>query len=77
LYWAQALAAQSQDAGLKAKFAPIAQALTSNEAKIVAELNSAQGGSVDVGGYYHPSPAQCSTSMRPSATLNAVVDPLR
>jgi isocitrate dehydrogenase len=77
LYWAQALAAQSQDAELKAKFGPIAQKLTSDEAKIVGELNSAQGGRVDVGGYYHPSPAKCSAAMRPSATLNAVIDPLR
>jgi len=77
LYWAQALAAQSQDAGLKAQFGPIAEKLSSNEAKIVGELNSAQGGSVDVGGYYHPAPGKCSAAMRPSATLNAVVDPLR
>jgi isocitrate dehydrogenase len=62
---------------LKAKFAPVAEKLTKDEAKIVGELNSAQGGSVDVGGYYHPSPAKCSAAMRPSATLNAVVDPLR
>jgi isocitrate dehydrogenase len=77
LYWAQALAEQSQESGLKAQFGPIAEKLTSNEAKIVGELNSAQGVSVDVGGYYHPSPAKCSAAMRPSATLNAIVDPLR
>jgi isocitrate dehydrogenase len=77
LYWAQALAAQSKDAGLKAKFAPIADKLTSNEAQIVRELNSAQGGSVDIGGYYHPDPSRCSAAMRPSKTLNAIVDPLR
>jgi isocitrate dehydrogenase len=77
LYWAQAMATQSKDAGLKAQFAPIAEQLTSNEAKIVGELNSAQGGAVDVGGYYHPAPAKCSGAMRPSATLNAIVDPLR
>jgi len=77
LYWAQALAAQSKDGTLKAKFGPIAQALTSNEAKIVGELNSAQGKSVDVGGYYHPAPAKCSAEMRPSKTLNGIVDPLR
>ena len=77
LYWAQALAAQSQDAGLKAQFALIAKQLTSDEAKIVGELNSAQGPSVDVGGYYHPAPAKCSAAMRPSQTLNAIVDPLR
>ena len=77
LYWAQALAAQSQDAGLKAQFAAIAGALTSNEGKIVSELNSAQGPSVDVGGYYHPAPGKCSAAMRPSKTLNAIIDPLR
>jgi isocitrate dehydrogenase len=77
LYWAQALAAQTKDAGLKAQFGPIAEKLTSNESKIVGELNSAQGASVDVGGYYHPAPAKCSGAMRPSATLNAIVDPLR
>ncbi|MEJ0035079.1 MAG: NADP-dependent isocitrate dehydrogenase [Gammaproteobacteria bacterium] len=77
LYWAQALAAQSKDAGLKAQFAPIAQVLTSGEGKIVGELNSAQGAGVDVGGYYHPAPAKCSAAMRPSQTLNAVIDPLR
>ncbi len=77
LYWAQALAAQSQDAGLKGKFAPIAETLTKNEQKIVGELNSAQGVKVDIGGYYHPSPAKCSAAMRPSQTLNAVIDPLR
>jgi isocitrate dehydrogenase len=77
LYWAQALAAQSQNADLKSKFGPIAEKLTREETKIVGELNSAQGGAVDVGGYYHPSPDKCSAAMRPSATLNGVVDPLR
>ncbi len=77
MYWAQALAAQSKDAGLKAQFGPIAQKLTNDEGKIVGELNSAQGPGVDVGGYYHPAPAKCSAAMRPSSTLNAVVDPLR
>jgi isocitrate dehydrogenase len=77
LYWAQALAAQSKDAGLKAQFAPIAEKLSSSEAQIVSELNSAQGKRVDIGGYYHPDPAKCSAAMRPSKTLNAIVDPLR
>jgi isocitrate dehydrogenase len=77
LYWAQALAAQSADAGLKAQFGPIAGTLTSHEAKIVGELNSAQGAAVDIGGYYHPDPAKCSAAMRPSKTLNEIVDALR
>jgi isocitrate dehydrogenase len=77
LYWAQALAAQSQDAALKARFGPIAEKLTSLEAKIVGELNSAQGGKVDVGGYYHPAADKCAKAMRPSVTLNTIVDPLR
>ena len=77
LYWAQALAAQSTDAGLKAQFAPIAEKLTSNEAKIVGELNAAQGTPVTVGGYFHPNAATCSAAMRPSKTLNGIVDPLR
>jgi len=70
LYWAQALAAQDEDAGLKAKFAPLAKALADNEAAIVAELNGAQGKPVDIGGYYHPDLARVSKAMRPSATFN-------
>ncbi len=77
LYWAQALVAQSTDAGLKAQFEPIAAKLTSNEAKIVGELNSAQGTPVNVGGYYHPDAAKCSAAMRPSKTLNGIVETLR
>ncbi|MDB5799310.1 MAG: icd2 [Rhodocyclales bacterium] len=73
LYWAQALAVQTKDAGLQATFKPIAETLTSNEAKIVGELIGAQGKPVDVGGYYHPSPEKCSASMRPSPTLNAAL----
>jgi isocitrate dehydrogenase len=77
LYWAQALAAQSKDAGLKAQFAPIAERLSTHEEKIVGELNAAQGSPVNVGGYYHPDAAKCAAAMRPSETLNAIVDPLR
>jgi isocitrate dehydrogenase len=73
LYWAQALAAQSQDAGLKAKFTPIAEALTKAEAQIVGELNGAEGKPVDIGGYYHPDAAKCAAAMRPSATFNAIL----
>ncbi|HEY5780436.1 MAG TPA: NADP-dependent isocitrate dehydrogenase, partial [Lysobacter sp.] len=73
MYWAQALAEQGDDAALKAKFAPLAQALTANEAKIVEELNAVQGKPVDIGGYYHPDLGQVSKAMRPSATFNAAV----
>jgi isocitrate dehydrogenase len=73
LYWAQALAAQTKDAGLQAVFKPVADALTRDEQKIVGELIGAQGKKMDVGGYYHPDPAKCSAAMRPSATLNAAL----
>lgn len=73
LYWAQALAAQNDDAALKAKFAPLAKALTENEAKIVGELNGAQGKPVDIHGYYHPDLALVSKAMRPSETFNAAL----
>jgi isocitrate dehydrogenase len=74
LYWAEALAAQDDDAELKAHFAPVAKALADNEATIVAELNGAQGAPVDIGGYYAPTAALASKAMRPSATLNAIID---
>jgi len=73
LYWAQALAAQDEDAALKARFAPLARALAENEAKIVAELNGAQGKPVDIGGYYRPDPAKVREAMRPSPTFNAAL----
>ncbi|MBD3619950.1 MAG: NADP-dependent isocitrate dehydrogenase [Chromatiales bacterium] len=76
LYWAQALAAQDEDAGLKAVFEPVARALAENEAKIVGELNAVQGRPVDLGGYYHPDAAKTTAVMRPSATLNAIIDGL-
>ncbi|MCB9661130.1 MAG: NADP-dependent isocitrate dehydrogenase [Polyangiales bacterium] len=74
LYWAEALAAQDDDAELKARFAPVAKALADNEATIVAELNGAQGSPVDIGGYYAPTPALAAKAMRPSGTLNAIID---
>jgi isocitrate dehydrogenase len=74
LYWAEALAAQTQDKELQARFAKVAKQLKDNEAKIVAELNAAQGRSVDIGGYFRPNPALASKAMRPSPTLNAIVD---
>ncbi len=73
LYWAQALAAQDEDAGLKATFAPLAATLAANEAKIVAELAAVQGRPVDIGGYYRPDMARLAQAMRPSATFNAAL----
>jgi isocitrate dehydrogenase len=73
LYWAQALAAQTADADLAAKFAPLAKALAGNEAKIVEELIAVQGRPVDIGGYYRPAAAKLVAAMRPSATLNAAL----
>jgi len=75
LYWAQALA-ECEDADLRAYFAPVAKALAENETKIVAELIAVQGEPMDVGGYYLPNDDLASTAMRPSATLNAIIDAL-
>jgi isocitrate dehydrogenase len=76
LYWAQALAAQTQDAELKAIFTPIAEQLATNEAKIVEELLAVQGKPVDIGGYYLPNDALASAALRPSATFNQVINSL-
>ncbi|WP_042418222.1 NADP-dependent isocitrate dehydrogenase [Comamonas aquatica] len=73
LYWAQALASQTEDAGLAAKFAPLAKALAENEAKIVAELGAVQGKAADIGGYYQPDLSKLDAVMRPSATFNAAI----
>ncbi len=73
LYWAEALAAQTKDAELQARFKPLAETLAKNEAKINGELIGAQGKPVDVGGYYLPDDAKASAAMRPSATLNAAI----
>ncbi|MBF0167194.1 MAG: NADP-dependent isocitrate dehydrogenase [Alphaproteobacteria bacterium] len=73
LYWAQALAAQSKDKELQTRFAPLAKALSENEAKINGELIGAQGKPVDMGGYYHPDDEKTSKAMRPSVTLNAAL----
>ncbi|WP_338523515.1 NADP-dependent isocitrate dehydrogenase [Pseudomonas batumici] len=73
LYWAQALAAQSEDTALQGQFTQLAKTLTENEATIVAELNAVQGKPVDIGGYYHASADLISKAMRPSATLNAAI----
>ncbi|MEZ4380424.1 MAG: NADP-dependent isocitrate dehydrogenase [Nannocystaceae bacterium] len=74
MYWAKALAEQSDDAELKARFAPLAEALASHEATIVGELGGAQGSAVDIGGYYMPDDALASAAMRPSGTLNGIID---
>ncbi|WKV98830.1 NADP-dependent isocitrate dehydrogenase [Pseudomonas sp. H22_DOA] len=73
MYWAQALAAQTEDAALQAQFATLAKTLTENEATIVAELNAVQGKPVDIGGYYHANAELISKAMRPSATFNAAI----
>jgi len=74
LYWAEALAQQDKDAELKEKFAPIAKALKENGAKILEELNSPQGSAQSYGGYYKPDDEQTSRAMRPSSTLNGIID---
>jgi isocitrate dehydrogenase len=74
LYWAQALAEQTEDKNLAAKFAKVAKQMADNEAKIAGELIAAQGKRVDIGGYYHPNDQKTSTAMRPSPTLNGIID---
>ncbi|WP_285407428.1 NADP-dependent isocitrate dehydrogenase [Pseudomonas sp. FR229a] len=73
MYWAQALAAQTEDAALQAQFATLAKTLTENEATIVAELNAVQGKPVDIGGYYHADAELISKAMRPSETFNKAI----
>ncbi|OHX19274.1 NADP-dependent isocitrate dehydrogenase [Chromobacterium sphagni] len=73
MYWAQALAEQSEDKELQARFAAIAKNLASNEQQILAELKAVQGKPVDIGGYYLPDAKKCETVMRPSATFNAAL----
>ena len=73
MYWAQAVAAQSDDPLLAAQFRPAAEDLAANEAAIVAELNDAQGAAVDIGGYYHPDDRLAAAAMRPSAVLNDII----
>ena len=74
LYWAQALASQDKNAELKTYFTPIAAELTANEAKIDAELIEAQGKKQEIGGYYQPNESLLSAAMRPSTTLNAIIN---
>jgi len=73
LYWAEALAAQDNDAELKALFTPIAEKLLTHESRIVEELISVQGSPVDIGGYYLPDEAKANAALRPSATLNGIL----
>jgi isocitrate dehydrogenase len=73
MYWAQALAAQSKDKELQARFTPLAQSLTTNESRINNELIAAQGKPVDLGGYYYPDVAKTAKAMRPSKTFNTIV----
>ena len=74
LYWAEALASQTQDPELQTRFKEVAQQLAANEEKIVQELNDGQGQPVDIGGYYSPNDEMSAKAMRPSPTLNAIVD---
>jgi isocitrate dehydrogenase len=76
MYWAQELAAQTEDKDLAAKFAPLAKALTDNETKIVEELAAVQGKAVDIGGYYLPDMQKMTAVMRPSATFNKALETL-
>ncbi|HCB96852.1 MAG TPA: NADP-dependent isocitrate dehydrogenase [Verrucomicrobiales bacterium] len=75
LYWAEALAAQEEDASLKEHFAPIAEKLAGDEETILKELLSVQGSQADAGGYYLPDDAKASVAMRPSATFNGIINP--
>ncbi len=74
MYWAQALASQSDDKDLQATFTPVAKQLTENEARIVDELNAVQGKPADIGGYYRPDREKTSAIMRPSSSLNLILD---
>jgi len=74
LYWAQALAAQTENTELQQEFAPLADALAENEATILQELLAAQGAAVDIGGYFDPDPARARAAMRPSETLNRIIE---
>ena len=73
MYWAEALSTQTEDASLAAKFAPLFNALSSNEAKIVAEIDATQGSPENIGGYYYPDDALLTQAMCPSATLNTIL----
>ena len=74
LYWAEALAAQNDDADLKAEFTPIAQNMLEHEARIVEELIEVQGENIEIGGYYQPNDEMTSKAMRASATFNKIIN---
>lgn len=74
LYWAQALASQTKDSALAAKFRPVAEAMQNSEVKIIEELIASQGKARDLKGYYQPDFTTTSSAMRPSGTLNAIID---
>jgi len=74
MYWADELAKQNDDADLKAEFASISKSLSENEKRVVSELNAAQGDPVDFGGYFLPNDEKSSKAMRPSTTLNSIID---
>lgn len=76
MYWAEALSQQSKDSDLAALFKPVSESLINSESKIVEELNAAQGDAVDIGGYYFPNNDLADTAMRPSGTLNSVIESL-
>jgi isocitrate dehydrogenase len=73
-YWAEALSTQTAEPALAEKFTPVAEALAKNEEKILEELLAAEGSAKDIGGYYHPDEAKAEAAMRPSATLNSIID---
>ncbi len=73
-YWAEALSTQTVDAALAEKFTPVAEALVKNEEKILSELLAAEGSAKDIGGYFHPDDKKAEIAMRPSATLNSIID---
>ncbi|NPA65279.1 MAG: NADP-dependent isocitrate dehydrogenase, partial [Epsilonproteobacteria bacterium] len=73
-YWAEALSTQTADSGLAEKFTPVAEALVKNEEQILSELIAAEGKPQDIGGYFHPDDAKAEKAMRPSATLNNIID---
>ena len=74
LYWAKALVSQTKDAEMQARFKNVSEALEKNESKIADELLAVQGSPVDLGGYFIPDPVKTEKVMRPSATLNAIID---
>jgi isocitrate dehydrogenase len=74
MYWAEALASQESDVELKSLFSQLAKKLIDSEAEIIDELNAAQGMPMDIGGYYHPDPQLSEQAMRPSGTLNAILE---